>query len=97
MANVLVVVDPVEMVSLVATNSQILKKDVYLINKISRADPDSKEKKVLAHMKALYFIRPTKTNLDYLLTELSSPQYSEYYLCTPHYSSSCDHFFHEPD
>jgi vacuolar protein sorting-associated protein 45 len=47
-------------ISIVYTQSKLYKNDVYLIQKIE----DVKEK--LAHLKGVYFIRPTKENLQLL-------------------------------
>jgi vacuolar protein sorting-associated protein 45 len=61
---------------LISSQSEILKKDVYLIEKIEK---ESNEK--LSHLKALYLIRPTEKNLAYLFREVKDPKYSEYYIC----------------
>lgn len=47
-------------ISIVYTQSKLYKNDVYLIQKIE----DVKEK--LSHLKGVYFIRPTKENLQLL-------------------------------
>lgn len=35
---------------------------------------------VMSYLKCIVFIRPTKENLEYLIEELHSPRYGEYYI-----------------
>lgn len=34
----------------------------------------------MTHLKAIYFIRPTNPNMDYLEEELRDPRFGEYYI-----------------
>lgn len=61
---------------MICSQSQILKKDVYLIEKINK---QSNEK--LTHLKAIYFVRSTTENLDIIKLNLKEARFSEYYLC----------------
>ena len=61
-------------ISIIYTQSKLYKNDVYLIQKIE----DVHEK--LMHLKAVYFIRPTKENLNILKEEIAGPHFKEYHL-----------------
>ena len=61
-------------ISIIYTQSKLYKNDVYLIQKIE----DVKEK--LMHLKAVYFIRPTKDNIHLLKQEINNPHFKEYHL-----------------
>ena len=61
---------------MVCSQSQILKKGVYLIERIEKG---SKEK--LHHLNAFYFVRPTEDNINSILRELKAPRFKDYYLC----------------
>ncbi|GAM24344.1 hypothetical protein SAMD00019534_075190 [Acytostelium subglobosum LB1] len=63
------------MVSMVYSQSDILQKEVFLFEKI-----DSGNKEQMPHMKAVYFVRPTQDNFNYICEELSTPKYSDYHL-----------------
>jgi len=34
----------------------------------------------MMHLKAIYFVRPTESNLDRIRNEIKNPKYSEYHL-----------------
>ncbi|KAL5997127.1 vacuolar protein sorting-associated protein 45 [Asimina triloba] len=55
--------------------SQLLQKEVFLVEKI-----DSMPKQSMAHLKAVYFIRPTSENIRHLRQQLQSPRFGEYHL-----------------
>ncbi len=63
-------------VSLVYSQSQILQKEVYLFEKI-----DTEGRELMAHLKAICFLRPTAENIRLLCDELRRPKYGEYHLC----------------
>ncbi|GLG98219.1 Protein ROP [Gryllus bimaculatus] len=63
-------------VSMVYGQSEILRKEVFLFERIdsnSQYDP-------MRHMKCIAFLRPTKENLAHLERELKNPQYGAYYV-----------------
>jgi len=62
-------------VSMVYSQSQILQKEVYLFDRI-----DAKNRELMAHLKAVCFLRPTQENLVLLEEELKNPKYGEYHL-----------------
>jgi vacuolar protein sorting-associated protein 45 len=62
-------------VSMVYTQTQILQHEVFLVEKIERARTDK-----MAHLKAIYFVRPTHENVKLLQDELKDPKYGEYHL-----------------
>ena len=63
--------------SLVYSQSQILQKEVYLFERL-----DSEGRELMAHLKAIVFVRPTPENCQLLDQELRKPKYGEYHLCT---------------
>lgn len=65
------------MISLICSQSQILQKDVYLIEKI-----ESQQREKMSHLKAIYFLRPTVNNMALLQSELADPRFGEYYIFT---------------
>ena len=64
-------------VSVVFTQTQILQKEVYLVDKI-----ENKARESAKHLKAICFLRPSADSVMHLVDELRNPKYSEYYLCT---------------
>ncbi len=63
-----------QVVAMVYSQSQILEKEVYLVE---RMDADHEP---MQHLKAVYFIRPTKENIQTLSTEIARPRFSEYHV-----------------
>jgi vacuolar protein sorting-associated protein 45 len=61
-------------ISIIYTQSKLYKNDVYLIQKIE----DVREK--LMHLKAVYFVRPTRDNIQLLKQEIANPHFKEYHL-----------------
>ncbi|EGC36039.1 hypothetical protein DICPUDRAFT_32454 [Dictyostelium purpureum] len=61
-------------VSMVYTQSKILQKEVFLFEKIEN------EKEKMLHMKGVYFLRPTETNINYIKDELKDPKYNKYHI-----------------
>ena len=61
-------------VSMVYTQSQILAKEVYLVETL---DADHER---MTHLKAACFLRPTQENLKLLEAEFKKPKYCEYHL-----------------
>ena len=62
-------------VSMVYTQTQILQHEVFLIDSIEHSRTDR-----MAHLKAIYFLRPTHDNIRLLQEEFKEPQYGEYHL-----------------
>ena len=62
-------------VSMVYTQTQILQHEVFLIDSIERARTDK-----MAHLKAIYFVRPTLENVRLLAEEFKEPKYGEYHI-----------------
>ena len=56
-------------VSMVYTQTQILQHEVFLIDSIERGRTDK-----MAHLKALYFVRPTHENVRLLQQEFKEPK-----------------------
>ncbi len=64
-----------QIISSVYTQSQLLEKEVYLIDKIANRGRDK-----LKHLKCIFFARPVDSIIQSLVEELRSPLYGEYYL-----------------
>jgi len=62
-------------VSMVYTQTQILQHEVFLIDAIEKARGDK-----MAHLKAIYFVRPTHENIERLQEEFKDPRYGEYHI-----------------
>ncbi|CAL8293085.1 unnamed protein product [Merluccius merluccius] len=62
-------------VSMVYTQSEILQKEVYLLERI-----DSQNRDNMKHLKAICYLRPTKENVESLIQELRRPKYSVYFI-----------------
>ncbi|KAG2205779.1 hypothetical protein INT47_003962 [Mucor saturninus] len=62
-------------ISLVTTQSTLLTKECYLIDRI-----DNRNRDKMKHLKCICFLRPTRETLQYLIAELKEPAYGDYYL-----------------
>ena len=62
-------------ISMVYTQSEILEKEIYLVDRI---ETPNREKMV--HLKAVMFVRPTEANVQLICDELKEPKYGQYYL-----------------
>lgn len=67
----------VSTVSVVYSQSDLLKKEVFLVELV---DSISKSKESMSHLKAVYFLRPTSENIQLLRRQLASPRFGEYHL-----------------
>lgn len=63
-----------KIVSMVYSQTQILEKEVYLVEQLG------KRHEAMSHLKAAVFIQPTGENLELLLRELQAPKYKEYHI-----------------
>ncbi|UYV72687.1 VPS45 [Cordylochernes scorpioides] len=63
--------------SMAFAQSELLLKEVYLFERIDMAGREP-----LRHLKCIVFIRPTKENVDYLISELKFPRYGQYHIST---------------
>lgn len=66
--------DTKRIISMVYSQSEILEKDVFLVESLGV----SHER--MTHLKAAVFIRPTAYNLETLKRELKDPKYGEYHI-----------------
>ncbi|KAE8720957.1 Vacuolar protein sorting-associated protein 45-like protein [Hibiscus syriacus] len=67
----------VSIVSVVYSQSELLQKEVFLVELI---DSISKSEESMSHLKAVYFLRPTSENIQYMRRQLSNPRFGEYHL-----------------
>lgn len=67
---------------MVYSQSQILEKEVYLVEKLEA------EHEPMQHLKAICFVRPTKENIITLSSEFARPRFAEYHIF---FSSICPH------
>ncbi|KER33643.1 hypothetical protein T265_12570 [Opisthorchis viverrini] len=65
-------------VSLVSSMSEIMKQEVYLIERIRLP------REPLEHLRCVCLLRPTKENVNLLAQELRKPNYSSYYVFFSH-------------
>lgn len=66
----------ISIVSMVYAQSEILRKEVYLFEKIGIASRED-----MKHLKCIAFIRPCVENVALLREELRKPKYGQYYIC----------------
>ncbi|CAN6244201.1 unnamed protein product [Urochloa humidicola] len=73
------VLDPqtVSMVSVVYSQSDLLRKEVFLVETMDNA---SSSRESMAHLKAVYFLRPSADNVQKLRRHLAMPRFAEYHL-----------------
>nr|CAB3449868.1 unnamed protein product [Digitaria exilis] len=73
------VLDPqtVGMLSVVYSQSDLLKKEVFLVETMDNA---SSSRESMAHLKAVYFLRPSADNVQKLRRHLAMPRFAEYHL-----------------
>ena len=69
--------ETIGIVSMVFTQSNILEKEVFLVERI---EATQKAPERMKHVKAICFLRPTPQNFLLLNNELKDARYSEYYL-----------------
>lgn len=67
----------VSVVSVVYSQSELLKKEVFLVEMV---DSVSKSRESMSHLKAVCFLRPTSENVQHLRRQLASPRFGEYHL-----------------
>ncbi|KAJ3031578.1 vacuolar protein sorting-associated protein 45 [Rhizophlyctis rosea] len=66
-------------ISVVMTQSQLLAKEVYLIDRV-----DNSKREKMRHLKCICFLRPTGRSVQALVEELRDPCYGDYYLSMSH-------------
>ena len=69
-----------KIVSMVYTQSQMLEKEVFLVENLGTAHED------MMHLNAAVFVRPTRANAELLKAELRAPKFKEYHLF---FSNAC--------
>ncbi|XP_019176232.1 PREDICTED: vacuolar protein sorting-associated protein 45 homolog [Ipomoea nil] len=69
--------DTVSIVSVVYSQSDLLKKEVFLVELL---DSTSMSKESMSHLKAVYFLRPTSENIQHMRRQLAKPRFGEYHL-----------------
>ncbi|KAJ3145687.1 vacuolar protein sorting-associated protein 45 [Geranomyces variabilis] len=62
-------------ISMVMTQTQLLQREVYLIDRI-----DNAQREKMRHLKCICFVRPTGEAVQALIEELRDPRYGDYYL-----------------
>lgn len=68
-------------VSMVYGQSEILQREVYLLERIDTSQPLPADRDSgLRYLKCLVFLRPTSQNIALLARELSNPKYGAYYI-----------------
>ncbi|KAI9172915.1 vacuolar protein sorting-associated protein 45 [Blastocladiella emersonii ATCC 22665] len=67
--------DTTAVVSSVYTQSVLLSKEVYLVERV-----ENKKRDKMSHLKCIVFVRPTVESLNHVMDELRAPKYGDYYL-----------------
>ncbi|CAG9320163.1 unnamed protein product [Blepharisma stoltei] len=67
-------------ISLIITQSEILQKNVFLVEPIEKSILVSDADERLGHLSAIYIIRPTEDNFSKLSQAISNPKYGNYHL-----------------
>ncbi|XP_024030625.1 vacuolar protein sorting-associated protein 45 homolog isoform X1 [Morus notabilis] len=67
----------VSTVSVVYSQSELLQKEVFLVELI---ESTSLSRESMSHLKAVYFLQPTSENIQHLRRQLASPRFGEYHL-----------------
>ncbi|KAG0145717.1 hypothetical protein CROQUDRAFT_78586 [Cronartium quercuum f. sp. fusiforme G11] len=67
--------DTTAVISLAATQSNLLEHEIYLTDSITNTNRDR-----MAHLKCICFLRPTDESLAAMEEELRNPRYKEYWL-----------------
>ncbi|OLY78964.1 Vacuolar protein sorting-associated protein 45 [Smittium mucronatum] len=62
-------------VSVAYTQTQLLSKEVYLVDKIGNQNRER-----IKHLNCIIFVRPTETSITSIVQELMSPKYANYYI-----------------
>ncbi|KAF0697376.1 Aste57867_11928 [Aphanomyces stellatus] len=75
MKTLLLDAETTKIISMVTSQSQILEKQVFLVEQLGA---NAHEK--MPHLKAAVLIRPTLRNVELLKAELKSPKYGEYHI-----------------
>ncbi|KMZ68788.1 vacuolar protein sorting 45 [Zostera marina] len=65
----------VGIVSVVYSQTDLLQNEVFLVELV-----DTISKESMSHLKAVYFVRPTSENIQYLRRQLANPRFGEYHL-----------------
>lgn len=66
----------VSIVSVVYSQSDLLKKEVFLVETVDNMSQES-----MSHLKAVYFLRPSSDIIQKLRRQLAAPRFAEYHLC----------------
>ncbi|KAI9088196.1 Sec1-like protein [Phlyctochytrium arcticum] len=67
--------DTTSIISMVMTQTQLLQREVYLIDRI-----DNKQREKMRHLRCICFVRNTSESVQALIEELREPKYGDYYL-----------------
>lgn len=78
--------DTTSIVSMAYTHSDILQKEVYLLERIDSGG----SREAMKHLKCIVFVRPDEENMKLLAEELHSPKYGTYYIYFSHIVSKQD-------
>ncbi|GAU89521.1 hypothetical protein RvY_02065 [Ramazzottius varieornatus] len=68
--------ETISVVSVVYSQSEILRKEVYLFERIDAGA----NRELMKHLKCICFVRPTRENVEALCHEFKHPKYGSYYV-----------------
>ncbi|RPB23740.1 putative vacuolar protein sorting-associated protein 45 [Terfezia boudieri ATCC MYA-4762] len=67
--------ETVSIISTAITQSELLKYEVYLIDRL-----DNQEREKMRHLRCFVFVRPSPDSIQYLIEEFREPKYGEYHI-----------------
>ncbi|CCE65034.1 hypothetical protein TPHA_0J02140 [Tetrapisispora phaffii CBS 4417] len=62
-------------ISVCTTQSELLSKDIYLIESI-----ENRNRNTMRYVKCIVYVKPTEETMQLLIDELMNPKYAEYYI-----------------
>lgn len=77
MKSLIVDSETVSIVSLVISQTEILQRDVFLVEKIEKSLIERGGER-LGHLVGIYFVRPTEENIGFIKSALENPKYGSY-------------------
>ncbi|CAB4256708.1 Vps45p [Maudiozyma barnettii] len=67
--------DTTPVISMCATQSDLLKHEIYLVETV-----ENNKRDIMRHLKCLVYVKPTDKTIDCLVKELENPRYGEYHI-----------------
>jgi len=68
------------MIGMIYSQSEIIAKQVFLVERIDKKQDKSEKKASMHHLAAVCLVRPTRKTINYLKQMLKAPKYKEYHI-----------------